>query len=647
MKTFFAVLWLFGLCFPLPGQVLLKEDFSKKGRFTEDNMTYYNNGVYHVYSYEDVRIFDSSKNFKDFTAEIRTEFISGDTAAFYGLYFRHDTHANGYSFIISAKGYYNLQRSYLRPDGTVGNVEVKTIASGMLDSNFNKRGVNYLRVECSGNIIRLFINGYKIDSVTDDTIPEGVIGFRAGKEVHVHLDDLTLYRKNIPGKYSFKPAIPDSAFDEKGDSETIDLINFNKTEWKDIPVAFRENGLYRIDSSAYINNLIYLNNTDKGFSIRANLKIREWPRHGALRINWHTVNSDDGTEIGIIGDSTLIYAEKPAGIRNIIRNFPFPYETGTLIRLQVDKNDGDIKISVNGRERVLIIDESYETSYFNWIDFRTEAIGIDLYSVKVSKLFTGEFGLITKDQTCPVIRVSGAGDARRKPALGDEPDKIPEEDSTFSNQFLIIMLIGVTQILLIWGIVKWRKAVRYNSTHFVDYIRERNGSFCLNEFSSKFRISRSRATALTNKMVNDYGGYRYPVKDENDAYFDFPTFMSDAPKAPVDSRVYPDVIEKMIPAYAKRVNLPDVIAGYYFVRICGLAAVLQGRLSIRTLQKKIDEGGFELDRSHFSPYAKTEDIVFLLMSQIIDDDRYITLLSDDAPTVLKFHEDLMKHFQNQ
>jgi hypothetical protein len=264
--------------------------------------------------------------------------------------------------------------------------------------------------------------------------------------------------------------------------------------------------------------------------------------------------------------------------------------------------------------------------------------------VKVSSLFTGEFGLGTKDQTCPVIRVSGNKDTGKKPALGDDSDKIPEEDSSFSNLFLTIMLIGATQILLIWGIVKWRNATRYNSTHFVDYIRERNGSFYLNEFSSRFGFSLSKASAVMDKMVRDYGGYRYPVNDVNDAFYDFPTFMSDVPNA-VTVRSYPDFIENMIAAYAKRIELPESTARSYFIQICTLAAHLQGRLSLHTLNKKIGEGSFILDRAHFSPYKTTWDIVIVLMSQIIDDERYIKLLSEDAPAVLTFHEDLCKHFK--
>ncbi len=652
MKTFFAVLWLFGLSFPLPGQVLLKEDFSKKGKFPEDNRTYYFNGVYHVYSHESVRLFDPSKNFKDFTAEIRTEFISGATAAFYGLYFRHDRHMNGYSFLITSWGYYNLHRTFQKPNG---EVDSENLTSGTADSVFNKKGVNYLKTECKGDTIRLYINGHKVQTVTDSVIPEGIIGIYVWKDLHVHFDDLTVYKKNVTGKYSFKPVFPDSAFDEKSDSKTINLINFNKfTGWKDIPGAFHENGLYRIDSSAYINNYIY-NYVNTDFSIRANLKIREWPRHGELRLSWYPDQSDYETEIGIIGDSTLRYVNKPAGIRNTLRNFPFRYETGTFVRLQIDKKDGDTKISVNGHERIVIIDESYEPRTFNWIEFRTEGIGIDLYSIKISKHSDEEYGIGTKDLSCPVIRVSGNLKTAKKPPVEDESDRIPEDDSSFfsnlfltifSNYFLTIILIGASQILLIWGIVRWRNAVRYNATHFVDYIRERNGSFFLNEFSARFRFSLSKAAAVMDKMVKDYGGYRYPVKDENDAFYDFPTFMSDVPK-PVTVGSYPDFIERMISAYAKRIGLPESAARFYFLQICTLAAHLQGRLSVHTVNKKIEEGSFILDRAHFSPYKTTWDIVILLMSEIIDDERYIRILSDDTPAVLKFHEDVIKHFQNQ
>ncbi len=646
MKTLWTVLWLIGLCNSLSGQVLMKEDFSKKLRFPDEVRSYHYRGAYHVYSYENVSFFEKSKNYQDFAAEIRTEFISGDTTAYYGLLFRHDAHVNGYSFIVSTVGHYFLQRSYLKPGGGVGEVEVNSLVYGTADSVFNKRGVNYLKAECSGNIIRLFINGQKIDSVADSTLHEGVIGFRVGKAVHVHLDDLTVYRKYISGKYSFKPAIPDSAFDEKNDSLTVNLVNFDTpTHWRDDPGAFHEKGLYRIDSTAYSNSYLYnANINNENFSYLANFKILHWPRKKEMCISWYNISNSDETEIVIQGDSVMQYHNKHTGSKSTVQNFPFNYETGTLVRLRIDKKDGDTKISVNNQERILIIDESYEPKNSPWIEIRTRGISIDLFSVKVSRPDNDDYGLGTKDISCPVIRVSGNSDSGKKPALGDDSDKIPEDDASLKKLFLTIIIIGVTQILLIWGIVKWRNATRYNSTHFLDYIRERNGSFSLNEFLARFRMSRSKAIDVMDTMVKDYAGYRYPVDDKNDAFYDFPTFMSDVPK-PLTVSQYPDFIERMITAYAKRINLPEATARFYFIQICTLAAHLQGRLSVHTLNKKIEEGNIVLDRAHFSPYKNTWDIVIVLMSQIIDDERYIRLLSDDTPAVLKFHEDLCKHFR--
>jgi hypothetical protein len=209
--------------------------------------------------------------------------------------------------------------------------------------------------------------------------------------------------------------------------------------------------------------------------------------------------------------------------------------------------------------------------------------------------------------------------------------------------FIIILILSAVLILAIVWIVRLNKTGNADKNQYLNYIRENNGSFYLNDFSARFRLSRNNALAVMKKLINDFQGCQYPVSENNNVLYDFPTFMGDMPKA-TTTNMYPEFIEQMISNYSKKIDLPNHTARFYFVQICTLAAHLQGRLSIHTLKQKIDEGSFELDRSHFSPYKTTWDIVSILMAKMIDV-RFVSILNDETPSVLKFHEDLCKHFR--
>lgn len=164
----------------LPNGVLLNDDFSSQ-QASEDKGWAFDSGEGSSWSWSDNRLALSIKKkqwigynspdgtFDDFGAEVEAQATSSQYAE-YGIRFRADKD-NYYIFAVSTTGQYYLQKKvdgqWVTPD------PVKSTASDYIKKGKTK---NTLAVLAQGSKISLYINGFLVKTVTDDSIASGFAG---------------------------------------------------------------------------------------------------------------------------------------------------------------------------------------------------------------------------------------------------------------------------------------------------------------------------------------------------------------------------------------------------------------------------------------------------------------------------------------
>ncbi len=170
--------------FSVKEKVVFYESFSRKSGWFEDSNNYVSNGAYRMYD----SIYGSSswleKNYHDFTASVKTQWIQGSTASGYGLMVRAKTATDGYIFFINRHGqfsfgkYVNSEWKYLEP---------WTYSDAILIDRENT-----LTAKCNGNRFTLYINEVQVADVFDETFIYGNVGLTVLPGVQTAFDDLTV-----------------------------------------------------------------------------------------------------------------------------------------------------------------------------------------------------------------------------------------------------------------------------------------------------------------------------------------------------------------------------------------------------------------------------------------------------------------------
>ena len=123
---------------------------------------------------------------------VKTEWIDGDDTASYGVKFRSAATGEGYGLVISADGNYAVARW----DGSDEAAPDKNTPVSLIgwtgSSSINRRGVNTMRVLMRGDTFDFYINGERIDSITDNNYADGWIHLLVGKLQEVAFDDFTV-----------------------------------------------------------------------------------------------------------------------------------------------------------------------------------------------------------------------------------------------------------------------------------------------------------------------------------------------------------------------------------------------------------------------------------------------------------------------
>jgi len=151
----------------------------------------YRDGVYRIaVEVPDMAIWanrEQREEWTDMIVEVEAYRDTGPIDNQYGIIVRYRDQGNFYLFSVASDGLYAVQM--LRNDQWI-DLHPWTASQAVRQET----GVNVLRVECEGSVIRFFANGQFLTEVDDITFPSGSVGLLAGTfaegGVVIHFDNL-------------------------------------------------------------------------------------------------------------------------------------------------------------------------------------------------------------------------------------------------------------------------------------------------------------------------------------------------------------------------------------------------------------------------------------------------------------------------
>lgn len=170
---------------PEAGTVLFKDDFSSPisgwdhTKYPEGIMDYDSGGYRILVNAPQVNYWASPrKDFADVRVEVDTGKLGGPDENRIGLICRSSVagdHFNFYFLMISSDGYYGLG---LLKEGAVTLLDQEQMVAS---SSIHKgMAVNHLRLDCTGNSLSGYVNGFELAQVHDSTLTHGDVGVLAG-----------------------------------------------------------------------------------------------------------------------------------------------------------------------------------------------------------------------------------------------------------------------------------------------------------------------------------------------------------------------------------------------------------------------------------------------------------------------------------
>jgi len=166
---------------PPSGTVLYKDDFSSPvsgwdhTKYAEGIMDYDGGGYRMLVNAVDLNFWSSPhKNFTDVRVEVDAGKLGGPDENRIGLICRSNG-TNYYFLIVSSDGYYGLG---LFKDGLATLLDQEQ----MVASTAIRKGlaINHLRLDCNGDSLSGFVNGFELAQVHDATLKSGEVGLLAG-----------------------------------------------------------------------------------------------------------------------------------------------------------------------------------------------------------------------------------------------------------------------------------------------------------------------------------------------------------------------------------------------------------------------------------------------------------------------------------
>jgi len=157
----------------------------------------YRDGVYRIaVEAPDMAIWANRRQREEWTdmiVEVEAYRASGPIDNQYGIIVRYRDQGNFYLFSVASDGLYAVQM--LRNDQWI-DLHPWTASQAVRQDS----GVNALRVECEGSVMRFFANDQFLTEVDDATFPSGSVGLLAGTfaegGVVIHFDNLEVRAAN-------------------------------------------------------------------------------------------------------------------------------------------------------------------------------------------------------------------------------------------------------------------------------------------------------------------------------------------------------------------------------------------------------------------------------------------------------------------
>lgn len=549
---------------------------------------------FHVYSELDQFFLDTTEINVPYYAGVRIERISGDSLGFCGLVFRGQNPFLYYALILSSdhyslvevkskKGHKNIVRLINKKDSTL------------------RRDVNDVMVYCSKDSVILFINHHRVAGMADRKDKKGRIGMYADANTHVHFSDLW-WSKTKPDKMWNVSIQPDTLYDLVPDSLTKIFYDFYRTrpDWSDNPYSFFEKGTYRIKvkNQPWYNYLFLSGYPMENFSFYLNFRIHTWDSSGWVSLYFHNqLRSDDYKRITIDRYQSLSYYNEHD---QLLLNKPLPmqYDSGTVVRLWLEVQDADLKLTINDMERILIMDEqgTSDETMKGHFKLAFSDLDIEILSIKInSRPFTEDYGLKPAMETCAVYRLVNKNEKDYKPFIPEPRNPVTEfwddvadffEDwlDEWEGWFFVFwagVLIGVIPIFVKvrrrYVLKSWYKK-NFEKT-FQEILRKNHGSIILSELMSTLYPIQKKDVIRRLQLLSEKRFIHITVLPNEELLIEKPEWMIVIPEP---WHWVPDILQKLFPD----LTIDDIKKDT--LELVRMLYVREGRISIEQFKKEYE-----------------------------------------------------------
>ncbi len=548
MKKIWTQLWVILQTASVYGQMVFHEDFSKPNLFGEGPLAYYQRGNYHILAEKGRMVYDNDHWLADFSAEVKTEFLDGDDNQGYGLMFRTQDYENSYVFCISGNGYLEL--------GGYKKGNWFTISKWERSDIIRKNGVNFVKVECRGTTISLFINGQFIKTIKDASYTAGYIGIVAYNKAHIHFDDLKVYETGMKerGDYSFEPETMDTFRDYSVDAEAIFIDNFSDKSkgWSEADLVHYEKGYYTVYDGEK-GHFAWQSINESNYVYEANVRVDKWQKGGSAGITMRMDGTENYYGFFITEDQNFYFEKTVAGVaKNLIMRTPVVFDKEAPIALRVECRENDFRLYVNGQE----LATASETDHMPLLN--------DKFGIYASKGVRAEF-LSLKLSPVPFSFLSAA---------------------------LAVLTSWCTWAAVLVGgfiIVRVRRSRKKRNTELrkkreieiFDMIKNSQGSLGLGDVMFKYKITKKNAQTMLENIAQEYGGTAV-LNPDGSVVYEFPDFM------PSEDKMRRDIIA-FASAHKGRVTVTET-ANYLKMDLIEAEVLLDSMIDGKRIKKSEESG---------------------------------------------------------
>lgn len=500
MKIVFIMFAWIGVS-TVKAQLIYEDDFVAEKGWSNSAYANYQNGAYHIFAKSGRWSINLNTHYDNFTAEVKTEFFSGSDDRGYGLIFRARDIDNYYAFCISANGYYLLGGQELSSWFNI----IPWKKSDLIHLN----GVNYLRVDCKNDVLKLYINGIFIDEARHPVFKKGKIGFVAYDSVHAHFDDIKVYEfGSAPSpQYDFAPENKNTEADFPGDPSAWVVENFydKSVRWlSESEFAHYEKGYYAMADP--LNDHYSLSSgSEPNFIYEVNFRVNQWTKDGTVGLLFHMSGIEDALGFYLTDDGNY-YIDKRvnSNISKLLTPTPVVFEKSSIQNLKIVAEGADIRFILNGSELTRLKETASSKGGFGF--FTSKGLRADFLSVKISPVpFSFQRTAIALAQSWCFWS-----------ALG----------------FIVLATVVIAQSRR-----KRLQAIRKKRENEIfDLIKNNQGTLRLGDVMVKYRISKNEAQNMLEHLAQNYGGQPVLSLDGSITY-DFPELM------PSEDKLRSDVIQ--------------------------------------------------------------------------------------------------------